>query len=118
MTKEINGYEVSAGFYPGFARAISVDGVSLYDQKVDGPFPFNLPDGKEAWASSAMSLSSTKGYRVVLSLDDPNHAIDHLELVLRPPPKEDGGVIAHQAGGGDRWTIDNTVVLCPPMCNP
>jgi hypothetical protein len=115
VSKEIGGYEVSAGFYPGFVRAITVDGVSLYDQKSDGPMPFVLPEGEGPWTSSALSLSSSKGYRVVLHLDDPNQAIDKLDLVLRPPRTEGGGVVAHQEGG-DEWTIYNTTVLCPPYC--
>ena len=119
VTKDINGYEVSAGFYPGFARAIEVNGVSLYEQKADGYYPFCLPKGEGPWTSSAMSLSSSKGYRVVLSLDDVGHAIDQIQLVLRPPSKstDGGGVTAFQEDG-DRWCIYNTVVYCPPVCNP
>jgi hypothetical protein len=116
VTKEIGGFVVTAEFYPGFARAIEVNGVSLYDQKADGPFPFNLPDGQPLLTSSPLILSSTKGYSVELQLNDSNHAIGRLELVLRPPPKTDGGVVAFQADEGDRWAIDNTPVICPPFC--
>jgi hypothetical protein len=116
VTKEIDGYQVSAEFYPGFARAIDVNGVSLYEQKADGPFPFNLADGEGPLTSSAMTLSSSKGYRVVLNLDDSGQAIDQIQLVLRPSkPTTGGGVTAFQ-DDGDRWSIFNTVVYCPPFC--
>jgi hypothetical protein len=116
VTKEIDGFEVTAAFYPGFARAIEVNGVSLYDQKADGPYPFNLPDGQPLLTSSPLVFSSTRGYRVELQLNDLDHAIGRIELVLRPPTKTEGGVVAFQVDGGDRWAIDNTPVICPPFC--
>jgi hypothetical protein len=115
VTKEIGGYEVSAGFYPGFVSAITVGGASLYDQKSDGPMPFNLPEGEGPWTSSALSLSSSKGYRVVLSVDDPDQVIDKLNLTLRRPLTEGGGVVAHQEGD-DEWIINDRAVTCPPNC--
>jgi hypothetical protein len=115
-TKEIGGFEVTAEFYPGFARAIEVNGVSLYDQKADGPFPFNLADGAGPLTSSAMTLSSSKGYRVVLNLDDSGQAIDQIQLVLRPSKATNGGGVTAFQDEGDRWSIFNTVVYCPPFC--
>jgi hypothetical protein len=117
VKKNVNGHEVSAGFYPGFARSIAVDGEIVYEQKANGPFPFNLPEGQGPWKSSPLILSSDKGYRVVLHLDDPHQAIDHVEIVLRPPkPETDGGGVTAYQDEADTWTIDNTVIYCPPFC--
>jgi hypothetical protein len=117
VTKEINGYTVTAEFYPGFARAIEVNGVGLYEQKEAGLYPFNLPEGEGPLPSSKMILSSSKGYSVALNLDDSGHAIDQIQLVLGASKEEatGGGVKAFQEEG-DRWSIFNTVVYCPPFC--
>lgn len=118
MKKRVGGHEFTAGFYPGFARSIQVNGESVYDQKTDGPHPFVLPSGSDKpWSTSALELTSTRGYRVVLHLDDPDHVIDHIEVVLRDPKANGGGVVAFESGGGgDVVTIENTPVLCPPHC--
>jgi len=122
VTKEVDGHEFTASFYPGFARSIKVNDVPVYDQKEDGPFPFVLPSGADRpWSASAVQLSSTKGYNVVLQLDDPGHAVGTIEVVLRSPPaggdaKSGGGVRAHSTFPPDRVTIDNTPVICPPFC--
>ena len=118
VKKDVGGHEFTAAFYPGFARSITVNGDSVYDQKADGPHPFVLPAGSEKpWSTSAVELTSAKGYRVVVHLDDPDHVIDHIELVLRDPSANGGGVVAHQTGGGgDLVKIANTPVICPPYC--
>jgi hypothetical protein len=119
VTKDVGGDVFSAGFYPGFARSITLNGTSVYDQKADGPFPFNLPpDTSLPWASSAVVLSSSKGYRVVMCLDDPDHVIDQIVVRLRDPKSEEAlarSVVAFQAPR-DEVVIDNTPVICPPMC--
>jgi hypothetical protein len=114
VKKEIGGYEVSAGFYPGFVRAIEVNGVSLYEQKADGPYPFYLPP-EGPLKSSVLTLSSSKGYRVELNLDS-TPSIDQLQLVLHPPTETKGGGVTAFQDDGDRWGIFNTVVYCPPFC--
>ena len=122
VKKAVGKHEFTAGFYPGFASSIAVNGVSVYDQKTDGPFPFVLPSGAEKpMSTSAIDLSSTRGYHVVLHLDDPDHVVDHIEVVLRDPGTNGGGVQAMSADGGaddggDTVTIDNTPVICPPFC--
>src|SRR3954471_23629647 len=95
VKKEIDGYEVSAGFYPGFVRAIEVNGVVLYEQKADGPYPFCLPADEPPLTSSVLTLSSSKGYRVPLNLDS-TQSMDQLQLVLHPPRETKGGVTAFQ----------------------
>jgi|tagenome__1003787_1003787.scaffolds.fasta_scaffold20979659_6 hypothetical protein len=119
VTKDVGGNVFTAGFYPGFARSIALNDTNVYDQKADGPYPFNLPlDNPVPWSSSAVVLSSSKGYRVVMCLDDPDHVIDQIVLRLRDPKSEEAlarGVVAFQAAG-DVVVIDNTPVLCPPMC--
>lgn len=121
MKKSMGQHEFTAGFYPGFASSIKVNGESVYEQTEHGPHPFVLPSGSEKpWSTCALDLSSTKGYRVVLHLDDPDHVIDHIEVVLRDPKVNGGGVAAFSADGGadggDTVTIDNRAVTCPPLC--
>lgn len=119
VTQDVDGHKFTAGFYPGFASSIAVNGVSLYNQKGEGGIhPFVLPAGSDRpFSTSAVDLTSSKGHRVTIHLDDPDHVIDHVEVVLRDPRagvaamSADGG-----AGGGDTVTIDNQPVLCPPMC--
>ena len=115
VKKEIDGYVVSAGFYPGFVRAIEVNGVSLYDQKTDGPYPFYLPPDEGALTSSVLTLASSKGYQVELNLSS-TQSMDQLQLVLHPPKETKGGGVTAFQDLNDRWSIFNTVVYCPPFC--
>jgi hypothetical protein len=118
VTKNVGGHEFTAGFYPGFARSVVVNGESVYDQATDGPNPFVLPNGSERpWSSSAVELSSGKGYSVLLYIDDPRHVVERIEVTLRTP----GGVGAFEGGGAasgepDVVVIENTPVICPPFC--
>ena len=118
VKKTVGGHDVTATFYPGFARSITVNDDPVYTQATDGPDPFVLPDGAERpWSSSAVELTSTKGYNVTLYVDDPNHVVERIQVTLRGS----GGVKASEsnvAGGGtpDVVTIDNTPVICPPFC--
>jgi len=119
VSKEIDGQTYTAGFYPGFARVITVNGQTLYNQedKEYGLLPYVLPpDTKEPASSSLLALSSTKGYRVTLQLDDAAHVLDHLEVVVRDPRGGVTGMSSDGGAGGDHWGVDNTPVLCPPMC--
>ena len=122
MKKTVGKHEFTAGFYPGFASSITVNGESVYDQKTDGPDPFVLPNGSvKPLSTSALEFTSSRGYRVTVHLDDPDHCIDHIELVLRDPRLNGGGVTAMSVDGGDDDEVDtvtivNTPVLCPPFC--
>jgi hypothetical protein len=122
VRKDVDGHEFTAAFYPGFARSIRVNDVSVYDQKTDGPDPFVLPPGADRpFCSSAVQLASSKGYNVTLTIDDPEHAVDHIEVVLRTPAaggdgSAGGGVRAFATNPPDRVVIDNTPVICPPFC--
>jgi hypothetical protein len=119
MTKEVGEHEFTAGFYPGFASSITVNGVSVYEQKADGPFPFVLPPGEtRPYSSSSLNLSSTRGYRLALCLDDPNHVIVDITLRLRDPKSEESvarSVVAFQSDV-DEVVIRETPTLCPPFC--
>ena len=121
VKKAVGSHEFTAGFYPGFASSIKVNGVSVYEQKTDGPHPFVLPSGSvRPMSTCAVDLCSSRGYRVTLHLDDPDHCIDHIEVFLRDPKKNGGGVTAMSEGGpsddGDTVTIENRAVTCPPLC--
>jgi hypothetical protein len=119
MKKEVDGHEFTAGFYPGFARSIDVNGVSVYEQKADGPYPFVLASGSTLpWSTSAVELTSDKGYVVTLHIDDPEHVVEQVVLRLRDPatPKAGAGGVAAFQGGSDLVTINETPVLCPPFC--
>jgi len=122
VRKTLGEHEFTAAFYPGFARSIRVNDESVYDQTVDGPDPFVLPPGSDKpFSSSAVQLASSKGYNVTLTIDDPEHAVDHIEVILRTPTVRDdaqaaGGVTAFSTSPPDRVTIDNTPVICPPFC--
>ncbi|HKP76485.1 MAG TPA: hypothetical protein VJT67_13235 [Longimicrobiaceae bacterium] len=119
VTADVEGQRVTARFYPGFARAITLNGTQVYDQKADGPLPFVLPPGAEKpFSTSALEFSSTKGYRVTVTLDDPDHLIDRIEVVVRDPRAGVKAMMPDGGTGGDTWGADNTPVLCPPMCNP
>jgi hypothetical protein len=118
VKKDVGGHEFAASFYPGFARAIRVNGNQVYDQKADGPDPFVLPDGAEQpWSTSAVEITR-KGATVTLYIDDPSHRVESIQVTLRSP----GGVGARESGvaaaGGDPdvVVIDNTPVICPPFC--
>src|SRR5687768_2440024 len=119
VKKNVGGHEFEAGFYPGFARTVTVNGEPVYDQATDGPNPFVLPNGSERpWSSSAVELSSGKGYSVLLYIDDPRHVVERIEVTLRTP----GGVGGYEGGGAavagepDVVIIENTPVTCPPFC--
>jgi hypothetical protein len=109
-------YEV--GFYPGFASRIDVNGTEIYKQP-DGE-SFVLPNGaSKPFSSHAVEIKCSKGYNVVLHMDDPHHVVDQIIVKLRDPDaaaRDGGGVFANQAGHGDTVTIDNTAATCPPIC--
>ena len=114
---EVDGQRVTAGFYPGFARCITLNGVTVYNQKENGPLPFVLPPGSDKPIStSALEFSSTKGYRVTVHLDDPDHVIDHVEVVVRDPRAGVEARSADAGAGGDTWGADNRPMICPPYC--
>lgn len=99
-------------FYPGFASAISVNGSPLYRQAGT----FILPEGDlQPWSSHAVKINCpTQGYSLVLNVEDPNYVIDRIEVTLRNPGGNGGGVKAHQAG--TKVTVENAAMTCPPTC--
>jgi hypothetical protein len=119
VKKPVGGREFTAGFYPGFARVIRVDGETLYDQKTDGPDPFVLPPGTDRpWPMSSLELRNGSGRRVTITIDDPDHVVGHLEVFLRDDAVDatSGGGVTGFQGGGTNVTVDNHPTICPPFC--
>lgn len=109
---KVGDHDYRVGFYPGFASRISVNGTPIYQQRA----PFVLPgDVQRPSASHALEINCpTLGYSLVLQVDDPSYVIDKIELTLRDPGANGGGVKAHQAG--TTLTVDNAATTCPPIC--
>ncbi|HEX8905675.1 MAG TPA: hypothetical protein VF771_12565 [Longimicrobiaceae bacterium] len=118
VKKNVGRHEFTAGFYPGFARTITVNGDDVYDQERDGPYPFVLPNGDEKpWKKSEIEISSTKGYSFTITVDDPDHVIDKIEVTMKA--SAGGGVVAYSGDtepDPDTITVSNTALLCPPNC--
>ncbi|HYH81727.1 MAG TPA: hypothetical protein VEX86_18115 [Longimicrobium sp.] len=115
--KRCGEHDYEVGFYPGFASRIVVNGTEVYKQPENESFV--LPDGaKKPLTSHAVEIKCSKGYNVVLHMEDPHHVVDQIVIKLKEPVKDGGGVFANQAGGGngDTVTIDNTAATCPPIC--
>jgi hypothetical protein len=114
--KKCGEHDYEVGFYPGFASRIEVNGTEVYKQGET----FVLPSGtSKPLSSHAVQIRCSKGYNVVLQLDDPHHVIDQIVVTLRDPSevaRAGGGVFANQQGNGDKVTIDNTAQICPPNC--
>lgn len=117
--KKCGEHDYEVGFYPGFASRIQVNGTELYRQP-DGE-SFVLPNGaSKPFSSHAVEIKCSKGYNVVLHMEDPHHVVDQIVIKLKDTVARDGGgVFANQAAGGgngDTVTIDNTAATCPPIC--
>lgn len=114
--KKCGQHDYEVGFYPGFASSIKVNETEVYKQGET----FVLPSGmSKPLSSHAVQIRCSKGYNVVLQLDDPHHVIDEIVVKLRDPDemaREGGGVFANQVGGGDTVTIENKAQTCPPNC--
>lgn len=114
--KKCGEHDYEVGFYPGFASRIQVNGTEVYKQGET----FVLPNGmSKPLSSHAVQIRCTKGYNVVLQVDDPHHVIDQIVVKLRDPEevaRDGGGVFANQQTGGDTVTIDNSALTCPPNC--
>jgi hypothetical protein len=114
--KKCGEHDYEVGFYPGFASRISVNGEDVYKQGET----FVLPNGSSKPLSShALEITSSKGYNVILHMDDPHHVVDQIVITLRDPKAKDGGgVFANQQGNGagDTVTVVNSAHTCPPDC--
>jgi hypothetical protein len=111
--REVDGYR--AAFYPGFVRKLTVrDGGAetlIYEQ--DDKKPFFLPAGAERpWTSSTLEFSGGPGKRDIrFLLEDPHLQIARIEIVFKSADGERSG-----GGDGERLVVENTAVLCPPIC--
>jgi hypothetical protein len=116
--KKCGEHDYEVGFYPGFASRIQVNDTELYRQP-DGE-SFVLPNGaSRPFSTHAVEIKCSKGYNVVLHMEDPHHVVDQIVIKLKDTVRDGGGVFANQAGGGgngDTVTIDNTAATCPPIC--
>jgi len=114
--KKCGEHDYEVGFYPGFASRIQVNDTEMYKQGET----FVLPSGSNKPLSShAVTINCSKGYEVVLHVDDPHHVVDQIVVKLREPAqsgREGGGVFANQTGKGDTVTVDNQANTCPPNC--
>ena len=120
VTKKVGGQDFTADFYPGYARAITVNGEQIYNQKTDGPDPFVLPEpDTKPKKQFKINLASTLGYNVTFTIDDPDHCLGDITLVLRPPATSSGaanGVVSGFQDPSDTVVIFNTPTVCPPSC--
>jgi len=119
--KKCGEHDYEVGFYPGFASRISVNGTDVYKQPEGESFV--LPNGaSKPLTSHAVEIKCSKGYNVVLHMEDPHHVVDQIVIKLKDPAaiaREGGGVFANQGAGGgngDTVTIENTAATCPPIC--
>jgi hypothetical protein len=113
--KKCGEHDYEVGFYPGFASRIQVNETEVYKQGET----FVLPNGmSKPLSSHAVQIRCSKGYNVVLQLDDPHHVIDQIVVKLRDPDevaRAGGGVFANQHTG-DEVIIENKAQICPPNC--
>ena len=113
--KKCGEHDYEVGFYPGFASRIAVNGTEVYKQSET----FVLPSGTEKpLTSHAVRIKCSKGYEVVLHMEDPHHVVDQIVVKLRGPEQvaqDGGGVYANQTSN-DEVTIDNQAHTCPPNC--
>ena len=95
-TASIPGYEVT--FHPGFASRVAIDGVDLYRQSGSYNVDADGPSRRHVVRISGEAVAED----VTFTIDDPAHDIRRLRVRLY---------------GNRELVIDNTPVLCPPLCS-
>jgi hypothetical protein len=109
---ERDGYQ--CWYYGGWVSEVSIRraGKIVTVFKQEKAKPFVLPTGADKpFTVFQTELSGPDLPRVSVTLDDPDHVVERIELVLK---RKDGA--AQDGGDDDGWTINNTPTLCPPTC--
>lgn len=114
-TAEAHGYRLS--FDPSFLRCADLrtsdGGHRLYEQTA----PYRLPPG-QAGPSARHELvleHPLTGRRLRIVVEDPDHVLDRLHVVLKPAdrcPKLE----ASRHPGGEEIVLQNDSLTCPPNC--
>jgi hypothetical protein len=107
-----DGYQ--CWYYGGWVSQVSIrragTTVTVFKQEKDDPFV--LPTGADRpFTVSQTELSGPDLPRVSVTLDDPDHVVERIELVL----KRKAGA-AEDGDDDDRWIVSNMPALCPPHC--
>lgn len=128
---QIDGKSYDVAFYPGWVSRVAVrrGGTSeteIYNQKSEKEkgnniHPFNLPEGQEKRQERCTFEFSggPHGKAWGLEIHDPHDAIARIEVTLKAPAAGGngaGGVRAMQQSEPTVIVLDDTAVLCPPMC--
>ena len=121
--RDADGYH--ACFYPGFVRRLAVvrDGRETVVYEQDPKQPFVLPAGEtEPWPSCGLEFSGgPDGRKLRLELYDPQREVERIEIVLRKKGASrtegwDDGDGEGCGDGSERIVIDETPLICPPIC--
>ena len=114
-TATLNDYTVT--FHPAFASRCVVkcdDGEhEVYKQKEPHP----MKDGEKHPVHHTIRLDGGKFERdICLHVHDPKHAIKSITVSLYGEGHEPGA--PSLADTVETFTVDNTVITCPPWCGP
>lgn len=130
---EIGGKSYDVTFYPGWVSRVAVrhgaePETEIYNQKGEkekdrNVHPFVLPEGQEKRLERSLFEFSggPHGKPWALEIHDPHEAIARIEITLKAPAGSGngaGGVHAMQSPDPTVVVLEDTPVLCPPMCEP
>jgi hypothetical protein len=103
-------------FYPGWLRKASVrrngETVVIYDQDRT----FYLPGGSDRPFTLSQVEFRGPGGHINLTVDDPRHLIDRIEVVFKKKEREGGEEDGDGDEDGDMLILENAPVVCPPAC--
>ena len=128
---QIDGKSYDVTFYPGWVSRVAVrrgdePETEIYNQtsekeKDRNLNPFNLPEGqdKRPETCAVEFAGGPAGKAWGLEIHDPHDAIARIEVTLKTSATGEngaGGVYAMQNTEPVVIVLDDTAVLCPPMC--